>query len=264
MLSALGKLNADLLTMYYGDEPVSAERVSKTLREANMLWRRAHANLTTAINQDRHDAEEGEMSNMAAMSRHVARHTIEPNSLCTGPCITVPRQSIHPIQQAAQGLYGPNRTHAVKQLTSELAELTSSPTGLRLCSTGIPCVAARFDRSNDVVNLRETKKPNREKVATQIFKEAVHVRKLANMVATSRVRELEAGDSHFSRIELSGGGTPRVSNHDSVKQFFRQHQLGEAPDTGDIRVALNHLTDTIAPHSRQRVKIDLWSRWIKI
>ena len=35
MLSSLGRLNADLLTMYYGHEPVPAPRAAAALREAN-------------------------------------------------------------------------------------------------------------------------------------------------------------------------------------------------------------------------------------
>lgn len=263
MLSAVGRLNSELLTMYYGNEPTSSKKISDSLREANMLFRRAHSNLIVATGQDRHDAEEAEMSDMAAMSRHVSRHTLQPNSMCAGPCVHIPRGSVRPIREAVDGLYGPDRPAAVKRLTAELARRGRS-TDPRLCSTGIPCAAARFEKSNDVANLRDVATPNREKLAAQIFKEATYTRKLANMVSTSRVRELEAGDAHFSRMDLSGGGQERVSDRDSVHQFFREHQLGAAPDTGNIRVALDHVVDTIAPHARKNVKIDLWSRWMGI
>lgn len=256
-------MNAELLTMYYGDEPTSPKRVSASLREANMLFRQARANLNMAVCQDRHATEETQMADSAARSRHVARHTLQPNSMCAGPCVNIPRHSVKLIR--VDGLYGPGRPAAVARLTAALARIgPGSATDPRLCSTGIPCAAARFDNSNDVANLRDTPAPSREKLAAQIFKEATYTRKLANMVSTSRVRELEAGDGQFSRMDLSGGGRARESTHDSVKQFFREHQLGAAPDTGDIRVALAHVVDSIAPHSREHVKIDLWSRWMGV
>lgn len=261
MLSALGKLNSELLTMYYGDEPTPPQRVAACLREANLLLRQAHANLHVAIGQDLHATEEAGLANTAATGRHVARHTIQPNSMCTGPCVHIPRHSVQAIRRAAEGLHGPDRAAAINRLAAAL-QVTGSQTDPRLCSIGIPCAAARFQESNDVANL-EQRVASREKIATQILKEAKYTRHLANMVAKSRVRELEAEDSTFQRIDLAGGGV-RLSDRDSVKHFFREHQLGPPPDTGDIRVALNDVLSSIRPHARTRVKTDLWSRWLNL
>jgi hypothetical protein len=263
MLSSLGRLNADLLTMYYGHEPVPAPRVAAALREANALYRTAARNHQVASGQDRYDAEEHTMTDMAARSRHVARHTQQPNSMCVGPCVHIPRSAVKPIQQAAQGLYGSDRTGAVKRLTRQLAKLQPArDTEPRLCSTGVPCAAARFERSNDLANLRTP--PNRQKLAAQVMKEATYTRKLANMMVTSRVRELEADDSQYLRLDLSGGGGVPESNQDNIRAFFRQHQLGDPPDTGDVRVALNHVVARIAPHAQKHVRRDLWARWMNV
>ena len=254
MLSALGRLNSDLLAVYYGDEPTSPHRISSMLRESGVLLRRAHINLNTAVGQDRHEMEETQMSDVAARCRHVARHTMQPNSMCTGPCVHIPRSSVKTIRKVVEGLYGPDRTSAVKQLAHEL-QVRGNPTDPRLCSTGIPCAAAMFTHSG--------RTPSREKVAAQVLKEAKYTHDLANMVSRSRVRELEAEDSQFNRIDLSGGGV-RVSDRDTVRTFFREHQLGPAPDTGDIRIALDTVVANIAPRARRKVGRDLWARWIGI
>jgi hypothetical protein len=112
--------------------------------------------------------------------------------------------------------------------------------------------------------MRHTATPNREKLAGQILSEAKYTRGLANMVSTSRVRELEADDSQFSRLDLAGGAQVPVADTRSVKQFFRDHQLGTPPDTGDIRIALDHVVAGVAPRSRKHVGRDLWARWLRI
>ena len=267
-MPALGRLNAKLRSVHYAENPPPEREVSGLVKEARALYLQAALDARTAENQDRLDLDNTRLSRIAAYSRHVAKHTMTPNTMCPGPCVHVPRATVPELLRELTDIHGPNRTDAVKKLSSTLSSITADtpPSAPRLCeSTGIPCVAARFDQSNDVRNLVVDSNV-RSKLAAQILKEATHTRDFAMQVGASRVRELEADSAYHDRLDLdlSGGGEPRVSTHETVRAFFRQHQLGQAPDTGDIRVALNHVTNVLAPRVKTHVTTDLWSRWMKM
>jgi hypothetical protein len=236
------------------------------LKTARALHTRARADAYTATNQDRFNTDEFTLSKEAILARHVSKHTSSPNSLCMGPCVHTTREFLESIQPDIARLYGPDRQEAIQHLASKLDTMPRTDNNLdpRLCEgTQMACVVARFQGSNDYKNLRET--PSRGDMAQQVLKEAKYTLDLAKMVAASHVRELEAGEHQFERldIELGGGGVPTPSK-DSIQDFFRVNQLGQAPDTGDIRVALDFVTGGVAPRARTAIRTDLWSRWLHV
>ena len=267
LLPSLGKLNADLLTAYYGDSTPSTRHIEHMLKTAQSLYGRARHDAYQASNQDRFEDEERNLEREAVWSRHVAKHTTTPNTICTGPCVHMTRADLHSIRNLTGQLQGDSRPTAVKQLASRLANITPSNNKLnpRMCEhTGIPCRAAHVERSRDSDNISAPKK--RTHSSQQILREARHTLDFAKLVASSQVRELDATERNVERMDMdmSGGGQPRQSTPDTIRNFFKVNQLGGPPDTGDIRVALDSLTHRIAPRARDTVKIDMWARWMNM
>jgi hypothetical protein len=268
MLSSLGKLNSELLTAYYGPSAPSTRHVEHMLKSAQSLYKKAQRDAHQAVNQDRFDEEEHGLTHQAVWARHVAKHTFVPNTLCSGPCVHLTHQDINSILPLLEDIGSEkHRPRAVNQLASRLASMTptSNPLNPRMCEkTGVPCVVFRVDRNRDSDAI-ESPPPQRSPAALQVLKEAKHTLEFAKLVASSQVRELDAGERKFERMEidLKGGGR-REANPEAIRDFFKMNQLGDVPDTGDIRVALDSVTSQIAPRARDSVKIDLWSKWMHL
>lgn len=266
MLSSLANLNSQLLSTYYSPDSTNVAEVQQMLRNANALHARAQLDVHTAVNQDRFSGSEDKLTQEAIMGRHVSKHTSTPNSLCMGPCVHTTREFMDSIRDDLQELHGKNRIHAIENMVRKMEYMprTANESDPRLCEgTQVACVMADFEKSNDYKNLN--KQPQRAKTAEQVLKEAQHTLDMAKMVATSHVRELEAGAIHTVRLdtELSGGGVPTPSR-ESIRDFFHTNQLGQIPDTADIRVAIDFVTKKVAPRSRVSVRNDIWARWLHV
>lgn len=268
MLSSLGKLNSELLTAYYGTTTPSTRHIEHLLKTAQSLYKRAQRDAHQAVNQDRFDEEEHGLTKQAVWARHVGKHTTIPNTICAGPCVHLSHQDLNSLLPILEDLHSDkHRPRAVNQLASQLASMspTSNPLNPRVCEkTGIPCVVFRVDRNRDSDAI-ESPPPKRSPMALQVLKEAKHTLDFAKLVASSQVRELDANERKFERMEfdLKGGGIPE-SNPDSIRNFFKLNQLGSVPDTGDIRVALDSVTGQIAPRAQNLVRTDLWSKWMNL
>lgn len=253
MLPSLGQLNADLLTVYYGSEPAPSRQVSSMLRQSTALLKRARRDAQDVANQERVRADEAEMVARAGVAKHIAKHTQEANTMCTGPCVHIPPRYIQDVTEAATQLPH-DRVKAIGALTSLLINM---PSGTELdpvlCqSTGLVCEVMDFDRP-------VTHTSRKMKRAERIVQEAEHTHSLAKLVANSQVRELEAG---CRTPMVSTDLRVRESSREAVRDFFAEHSLGTPPDTDNIRVAINHVGSHMAPRVRDTVTTDLWSRWL--
>jgi len=267
MISALGQLNAELLSAHYGSTMPTPQVATTMVRRANALLRRATMDVRTAQAQQNAIEDEVGLSSEAAVLRHVARYTVQNSTLCVGPCTRVPHDQVDQIKEIAQKLYGRERVAAVRDLSHRLLTLPAhNPNNPRLCvATGIPCVAAQFRVSGDVRHteggkLHLTEAAERTRLAVETAQEATYTRDLAHATANSQVREMEVG-TFEPRVKLNGGGRAPVSSHATVENFFRLYSLGQPVDTPDMRVALKTMATRLAPRARVRVVNDLWKRW---
>ena len=266
MLSALAGLNSQLLSTNYSPDITNVDEAHKMLRMAQALHKRALQDMQTALKQDTHSQEEAQLANNAVLARHVSKTTSTPNSLCMGPCVHTTREFLESIRPHVEALHSEDRTDAIENIVRKMQHMprTNNELDPRLCeATQAPCVMADFQKSNDYQNLNET--PQKAKHAEQVLKEAQHTLQFAKDVATSHVRELEAAANQTHRLdtELSGGGVP-TSSPESIRDFFHTNQLGQVPDTADIRVALDFVTNKVAPRGRASVRNDLWARWLRV
>jgi len=261
MLPALGQLNSDLLTAYYADKPASSKHVSNMLKHAQSLHRRARSDLKSARAQEQLRDEEVAFVHQANVAKHISDHTVHANTMCTGPCVHIPRQHVQAVARASAQLET-DRVRAVRDLTHLLMDMPRG-SGLdpTLCrSTGLVCAVLGFDHPEP------PPVSSRLKRASMILKEAETTSSFATTVANSQVRELEACSRYLTRLDLTGGGDelPLTSTNESVRDFFNANHLGVPPDTDSIRIAIHHVGSQIAPRSRQVVTTDLWSRWLNL
>lgn len=261
ILSSLGNLNSELLSAHYGDTTPTVQHVQRMLKNARALHQRAQNDHNMATKQDRFNQEERNLSNHATLARHIAKHTMLPNSICTGPCLHVNKKLHDAIQPDLNEIHGPNRKHAVNSLATKLENLshsTSSPSDPRLCEgTQISCIVGRFQDSYDYTHTPST---TRGEMTKQVLQEAQYTLKMATEIANSQIRELEAGETQF---ELGGGGVPNQSI-ESISDFFRVHQLGRPPNTENFRIALDSVLISVAPRAKTAVKNNLWGKFLSL
>ena len=267
MLSALGELNAEILSAHYGGTAPHPAATSNMVRRANALNRRAHGELRVAQDQLRAIDEDVGLARRAAITRHVARRTAHKNTMCVGPCAHVPRATVKQIRAVVPDLHGPGRVDAVARLADTLTDMPDTASTLthdnpRLCvATGVPCAAAQFDSSSDYKYAEGSKKvvddaKRRVHMMDEMCREARHSLDLARSVGQSQVREMEVG-----HISLNGGGTAPAETPANIARFFHAFSLGDVPRTWDIRVALNSVSSRFAPRARDAVLADLQTRW---
>lgn len=270
MLSALGALNAELLTVHYGPTMPPAETVLNLARRAAFLKHRAREDLHTARGQQLAIEEEVELATQAAYDRHVARHTINKHTLCVGPCLRVPRAQVAAIAAVVERLHGDERTAAVSELAARLRHLSPSDTytnNPRLCvATGLPCAVAQFAQSDDVqaataMGDRVNEAARRVRHAEEVWREACHTVELARDARVSQVREMEVSDT----AHLRGGGIPPAATHANITRFLASFGI-RAPlkheHNNSMKTALDMVSKRFSTRGRERIVRDLWMRWL--
>lgn len=267
MISALGELNSELLTMHYGPVAPTVDAVSSAVRRATALQHQAELDLRIARGQQLAIEDEVRALEHAAVVRHVARYTTGKNTMCVGPCVYVARADVPALTALRQRVLGEQRPTAIQELATALRKtLTTQGTDQpRLCqATGLACAAARFNLSDDV-RLAASMTGNveaaarRVRHAAELVREAQHTMDLVNNTRISRIRELEIQPE---RLLFRGGQATPPSTPDRMRRFFKEVGI-RAPLVSDMKTALDRVSVQFAPRAREHIVRDLWARWLQ-
>lgn len=259
MLARLGQLNSQLLVSHYAPTPSTHHQVGTLVRHADALHSAAATTVRDARSRGRVEREHAAESERAALARHIATHTLDSNALCAhGTCLHAPVHVVDQLVGAARGLHGSGRVGAIRRLTRVIprvrALLGTDPTTPRICTaTGIPCVVLdMLDGPEDSSSPDE-----RERAALDVLSETKLTRRYAHLVARSASLEHNAGRGVRAPGDVRGG---RVA----VSKFFAAHGLPAHRGGESIREAIEGALDDVAPRARERIRLDMWSRWVGV
>src|SRR3989344_5158751 len=258
MVSALGRLNSQLLTAQYSPSMPSIEHALSLYKQACGLHNYGVQQVETQLFRKEQVRDEVNTQLQHAITHHISK-TWNPDALCLGPCVHISPSLVEQIKNVRDA-------QALAPLVPTLVDNAASIWAYkhpRLCqSTGIPCAVTHVPKIEVAQQLLDA--DHHYKLAQEVCKETEHTMELATLVLTSLLRGLEVKKVR-NGDKLRGGAKLEynTSTPDQVHTFFKTNFLGPPSDEENIRASLDNVVQTYAPRARTAIRHDLWRRWVQ-